>query len=149
MVLTVLYALLCANNPSTHPFITEAERNYLQKEIGGAKSETRRAPTPWNSILTSVPVIALVTAGCLGDFGYFVAMIDLPKYMNDVLHMNAQENGIYSSLPYVAYILLSLVSSFCSDRLIASGRISITNARKLFVILCEQLISINFFTQIF
>lgn len=74
---------------------------------------------------------------CLGDWAYFVAMIDLPKYMNDVIHMDAQSNGIYSSLPYIAYVALSLYASFLSDQLIASGRISITNARKLFVILCE------------
>lgn len=141
--------------------ISEQERRYLEKDIGQVSSGTKDSQIPWRSILTSVSVWAVIVSGvskssipvsaptnaqlyyiflqCLGDWAYFVAMIDLPKYLNDVLHLDAQSNGIYSSLPYLAYVMVSLISGYVSDRLIASGRLSVTHARKLNVILCKQL----------
>lgn len=63
-------------------------------------------------------------------------MIDLPKFMADVLHVGIQENGIYSSLPWLVYVLVSFVSGYVSDWLITTNRLGITNTRKLMVIIC-------------
>lgn len=64
-------------------------------------------------------------------------MIDLPKYMNDVLHVSIQENGIYTSVPWAMRIIVSFAGGYVSDWLIATERISISNARKMFVIICK------------
>jgi hypothetical protein len=48
-------------------------------------------PTPWKSIITSMPVWALVIAGAGHDWGAFTLISDLPKYMNDVLHFSVTE----------------------------------------------------------
>lgn len=109
----------------------------LLREIGQLERDDSLPPPPWSAILTSGPVLALNLTGILAAWGFFVAMIDLPKYMSAVLHVNAHENGIYSSMPYVAYIIISLLASYCSDRLIASDTISTTNARKLCEIICK------------
>lgn len=71
----------------------------------------------------------------LGDWVYFVVMIDLPKYMNDVLHVSIKDNGIYSSLPWLFRIVVSFTVGYWSDWLISTGRLSITNTRKLYVFL--------------
>lgn len=92
-------------------------------------------PTPWKAILTSRPVIALMIDMMLGDWTYFVLMIDLPKYMNDVLHVSVKENGVYSSVPWAMRILVSFTSGYWADWLIRSKRLTITNTRKLFVFL--------------
>jgi len=63
-----------------------------------------------------------------------VLLVDLPKYMNDVLHVTAKENGFYTSLPWSMYVVVSLVTSYWSDWLISSKRLSITHTRKLFVV---------------
>lgn len=56
-----------------------------------------------------------------------------PIYLNDVLHVNVEENGLYTALPWGLYILTSLTCGSISDKLISSGRLSITNTRKVFV----------------
>lgn len=52
----------CYNDPESHPFITEKERDYLRSEIRHIKRGSELPPTPWKQIFISVPVIALVTS---------------------------------------------------------------------------------------
>jgi ACS family sodium-dependent inorganic phosphate cotransporter len=60
---------------------------------------------------------------------------DLPKYMADVLKFNVKENGFYSSLPYIAMWVTTMVVSVISDWCITKGYIGITNSRKLYTTL--------------
>lgn len=49
-----------SSNPSTHRFIGDKEKAFLEQELGQWGNGKKRPPTPWRSILTSVPVIALI-----------------------------------------------------------------------------------------
>lgn len=53
----------CTNDPSTHPFISEEERQYLTKEINGAERNTKRSSIPFKAILTSPAVLTLIIGG--------------------------------------------------------------------------------------
>lgn len=52
--------LVCYSNPASHPFISTEERNYLKAELGQIKRHKNLPSTPWKSVLTSVPVLALI-----------------------------------------------------------------------------------------
>lgn len=67
--------------------------------------------------------------------GYFTVVTDLPKYMSDVLKFNVKENGFYSSLPYVAMWITTMVFSVISDYCISRKILGITNSRKLYTTL--------------
>lgn len=127
-----LQTLLCYNDPESHPFIKEEEKEYLRKEMGSLQRDKTLPPTPWRAILTSVPLWALVCAQIGHDWGFFIMVTDLPKYMSDVLHFAIKENGLYSSLPYIAMWIVSITTGFLSDWLITGKFINITNARKVF-----------------
>lgn len=66
-------------------------------------------------------------------------MIKLPKYMNDVVHMSLQENGVYSSVPYLCWMLSAFAFGSLGDWLIATKRLTVTNARKLFIVLGNKI----------
>lgn len=89
-------------------------------------------PTPWKSIITSVPMIALVCAQIGHDWGFYVMVSDLPKYMSDVLRFSIKDNGLYSSLPYLFMWGVSVSTGFLSDFLIVRNVVTITGARKIF-----------------
>lgn len=125
-------ALICTNNPETHPFISEREKNYLQRELGQLKRRTDLPPTPWRAILTSVPMIALIVAQIGHNWGLFIVITDLPKYMNDVLRFSIKKNGLYTALPYLCLWIVGISSGFLSDYLIKRNHLSITFSRKLF-----------------
>lgn len=58
--------------------------------------------------------------------------------MNDVLHVSIRDNGIYTSIPWLVRALVAFTSGYWSDWLVSTGRVSITNARKLFVVVCKN-----------
>lgn len=88
-------------------------------------------PTPWRAIMTNMPMIALICAQIGHDWGFYIMVTDLPKYMSDVMQFSIKANGLYSSLPYIMMWILSISSGFLGDWLITRGIVNITNTRKL------------------
>ncbi|XP_063699068.1 putative inorganic phosphate cotransporter isoform X2 [Culicoides brevitarsis] len=128
----ILFTLLCYSDPGSHPFIKDREKEYLNKELGQLTRDKTLPPTPWMAIITNGPMLALIAAQIGHDWGFFIMVTDLPKYMSDVLHFSIKENGLYSSLPYMMMWLVSVTSGILGDWLIKTGRIGITASRKLF-----------------
>lgn len=58
----ICFQFLCYKDPKSYPFITEKEKEYLLKELKKLERDKTLPSTPWKSILTSVPMIALVVA---------------------------------------------------------------------------------------
>lgn len=83
-------------------------------------------------IFTSAPMIALVCAQIGHDWGFFIMVTDLPKYMSDVLHFSIKSNALYSSMPYMAMWIVSITTGILGDWLIKAGYLGITFSRKLF-----------------
>lgn len=122
---------LIYDSPSQHPRISMEERNYIEESIG-TTATTEHLPVPWKSILTSVPVWAIVvTHGC-SVFGYFTVVNQLPTYMKYILNFNIKENGMLSSLPYLGKYIFALATSSLADYLRRTNKLSVTAIRKIF-----------------
>lgn len=124
--------LICYSNPEDHPFIKDEEREYLRSEMGQLKRNKNLPPTPWIAILTSVPMMALVCAQIGHDWGFYIMVTDLPKYMADVLKVSIKDNGLYSSMPFFVMWIVSVSTGWLSDFLITRKCLTITAARKVF-----------------
>ncbi|XP_043464844.1 putative inorganic phosphate cotransporter isoform X4 [Leptopilina heterotoma] len=125
-----VWVLICYNNPSEHPFISERELKYLQDRLS-AHTHKKPPPVPWKHLLTSVPVWALIAAQIGHDWGFFTMVTDLPKYMSDVMKYSIKSNGYLSSLPYLCMWFCSIITSWIADWMITSDLMSRTNVRKL------------------
>ncbi|KAK4874858.1 hypothetical protein RN001_014218 [Aquatica leii] len=126
----VIWTLLCYSDPDSHPFISDKEKEFLDKELASVSNENK--DIPWKAIWTSVPLWALVAAQIGHDWGFFTMVTDLPKYMKDVLKFRIDENGLWSSLPYVVMWLVSVGCGWLCDWLIKKNYMHITFARKFF-----------------
>lgn len=126
----LLWLITCYNNPDTHPFISEKERNFLRDRLH-AHIHKKPPSVPWRHLLRSVPVWALIVAQIGHDWGFFTLINDLPKYMSNVLKYSIKSNGLLSALPYLTMWLCSVVTSCLADWMITSGFMSRTNVRKL------------------
>ncbi|XP_030383667.1 putative inorganic phosphate cotransporter [Scaptodrosophila lebanonensis] len=127
----LIFCVLCFSDPSSHPFIKPTEREYLMKEIGNIDRHKNLPPTPWKAILTNLPMFALVSAQIGHDWGFYIMVTDLPKYMSDVMQFSITANGLYSSLPYVMMWIVSIGSGFVGDYLITRKIMNTTNTRKV------------------
>jgi ACS family sodium-dependent inorganic phosphate cotransporter len=126
----LLWIFLCYNNPREHPFISEEEAKYLDERMS-EHTHKKPPPVPWRHILRSAPLWALIAAQIGHDWGFFTMVTDLPKYMSSVLKFSIQDNGYYSSLPYLCMWFCSVLTSWGADWLIIRGYLSTTNVRKL------------------
>lgn len=73
----------------------------------------------------------------LYSWSFYIINNDLPKYLNDVLHVSIEENSIYSSVPKVLSVIISTGSGFVCDLMLNKLNYNRTNIRKAFVVLSE------------
>ncbi|XP_015917212.2 putative inorganic phosphate cotransporter [Parasteatoda tepidariorum] len=125
-----LWVIFIYESPNVHPTITEEEIEKF-KDVSSAKDKGKQN-VPWKSILTSLPVWALMFA-CIGNnFGYIMLMTQIPTYLNSILHFNIKASGALSALPYVSQTVGAWIASFVADKLRSTGKLRITLIRKVF-----------------
>ena len=96
---------------------------------------------PWGSLLTSLPLWAIVVAHTSYTWGFFTMMTQLPSYMDEVLHFNLKNSAVISSLPYLAFTLVAFTSGFLADWIFKKNFLTITQIRKYFnnfALLCQM-----------
>ncbi|XP_016944953.2 putative inorganic phosphate cotransporter [Drosophila suzukii] len=125
----IIFTLLCFSSPYSHPFIKPKEREYLSTEI--PPQDKNKPRTPFKAIFTNIPMWALISAQIGHDWGFYIMVSYLPKYMADVLRFSIKSNGLYSSLPYVTMWVMSLLSGCVADQMIKRNCMNTTNTRKL------------------
>ncbi|XP_075225441.1 putative inorganic phosphate cotransporter isoform X2 [Lycorma delicatula] len=134
LVWFLVWQFTCYSDPASHPFISEAEKNFLlSQSVGQLKKREDLPPTPWKSILTSVPLWGLIIAQIGHDWGLFTIITDLPKYMKSVMHFSIAQNGFLSAAPYLVMWIAALISGWIVDWLINVKQYSVTFVRKLFI----------------
>lgn len=75
----------------------------------------------------------------LYSWAFSVINTDFSKYINDVLHVPIQMNAIYSSVPRIASVFVSIFTGFISDWMHEKRDVSLTTIRKTFAALCNNL----------
>lgn len=58
----IFQALLCFNDPESHPCISQKELDYLKTELGRLKRAENLPATPWKDIIGSPPMLAIIIA---------------------------------------------------------------------------------------
>lgn len=128
----ILWHFLVYSTPSQNPLISETEKQFILQNAGRSKDESL-PPTPWRSILTSVPLWGLIIAQIGHDWGLFTIITDLPKYMKSVMHFSITQNGLLSAAPYLVMWVVAIISGWIVDWMVGPRGINITFVRKLFV----------------
>ncbi|EFA07863.1 putative inorganic phosphate cotransporter [Tribolium castaneum] len=128
---TVLWGLLGADSPSKHGGISKEEREYIEGENVGSE-EKKVLKTPWKSIATSWPFIAVLVAHSGQNWGFWTLLTETPSYLSEIMKKDIKDNSLLSALPYLVLWILSFVFSPLADYLIVHKYLSIGNVRKVF-----------------
>ena len=133
----VVWQLLIASTPESHPTITEAERAYLQAtvkedaDVVTDKVEVTKSPSPpWLNFFTTPCAWALYLNHFAAGWGAYTLMTYLPKYMKEVLDFDMQKAGAIAVLPYILQWLAFFASGVVADHLIAT-KLSVRSTRLL------------------
>ncbi|XP_050326869.1 putative inorganic phosphate cotransporter [Bactrocera neohumeralis] len=133
----LVWLLWSADAPHQSKLITPKERNYIESELAVISKRDNNAtsaklPTPWLSILTSLPFWVLLLCNCAYNWGYWTMMTQIPSYIKNVFDKDIQSNALLSALPYTANLVFGLC--FCAlGQVLLSRKVLSTNAsRKIF-----------------
>ncbi|XP_034239075.1 vesicular glutamate transporter 1 [Thrips palmi] len=130
LVWYAFWLYIVKENPADDPHISRGELRYLQKTLASVP-DAKMASQPWGSFLTSAPVWAIVAAHFSENWGFYTLLTQLPTFMRDVLHVQIEQSGVLSALPYVCMSVILQAAGHFADWLRA-GRMSTTAVRKLF-----------------
>ncbi|XP_030754300.1 sialin-like [Sitophilus oryzae] len=128
----VLFLLTAFSYPSTHPFITDKEKEYLQKNIPKKGGSFK---VPWLDILRSCPVLAFMAAQFGHDYVLYAMNTDMPKFVKDYLKMNIRSNGIASAMPFVFCWISAIGCGFFVDSITNRELMSLLAMRKMMTII--------------
>ncbi|CAC5356926.1 SLC17A5 [Mytilus coruscus] len=126
----VAWFVLVRDTPSDHPWISEAERDYINNSI--EYDNTKRSSTvPWIEIAKSPAVIACITAHVCNNWINYTLLTSLPAFMKAVLKFNIKSNGVLSALPYVCQAVSGLGVGLFADLMRSKQLLSTTGTRRL------------------
>lgn len=131
LVWFVLWAFFVFDSPNTHPRISERERLYITSSLKNELS-TAVEHIPWCSIVSSVPLWAIVVAHFSYNWTFYTLLTLLPTYMKDILGFSIQQNGFLSALPYLGCGVLAVLSGQVADYLRETCLIRTVVVRKCF-----------------
>lgn len=127
----LLWALFTSNTPADSHWASAREVCMIEADLGDQKPTLARR-TPWLKIFTSLPVLGVVMAHFGTHWLQYVLVSELPTYLGTVLHYDINDNGLYSSLPYLGAIGSGALSGILADFLRSRQLMSATHVRKLF-----------------
>ncbi|XP_016838631.1 putative inorganic phosphate cotransporter [Nasonia vitripennis] len=121
-----------ADHPSEHPRINPKEALYINNSLGNLDKavDAEKPKVPWLSIITSVPMWALIIVHCGHNWGFYTLLTEMPSYMKSVLKFDITQSGGISALPYLAMWLLGFPISYLSDFALRKG-LTIVAVRKI------------------
>ncbi|KAF2903418.1 hypothetical protein ILUMI_02771 [Ignelater luminosus] len=122
------FLVMCFSKPSSHPFITDKEKQMLNNEFG----VTQRFRTPWKTMLKDSAVWALIGAQFGHDWITYLVEVDMPKYFKNVLKMNVADNALITSVPFAAMWFCSNLTGYLSDYIINKHNIKIVTMRIIY-----------------
>ncbi|XP_055919109.1 putative inorganic phosphate cotransporter [Eupeodes corollae] len=113
VVFCTIWIIFAENCPADARFITSEERKYIISAQEGVESKTKqRIPVPWKAILTSGPYISLLVVQSSQGWSSSIMQTQIPAYLHGVLNMDIKSNALFSTLPYIAMLIMSLVFLF-------------------------------------
>ncbi|XP_030762119.1 putative inorganic phosphate cotransporter [Sitophilus oryzae] len=127
----ILMVFFGYDSPGVHPTISAQEKKFIEGSLGKSE-DNKHDKTPWKKILTSRHVWALLLAQTGNNYCFWTLVMQIPTYMNYVMHFNMKKNSLLSSLPYLALWVLSNVFGVISDAVVNRGIVKRGAARKLF-----------------
>ena len=129
------WVILVTDNPAQSKLTSQAERSLLAEEIPASSVRPALRDIPVKDLVTSGPVLAMVTANVGVIWATVHTSLLLPQYLNDVMQLPIHHNSLVSTLPFIGCFVVGLLSPLVSSWLLGVG-LSKTAARKVCSSVC-------------
>ncbi|XP_042231813.1 sialin-like [Homarus americanus] len=130
LVWSIPWFILVRDRPEEHPNISRSELRYIKTHTSSIKT-TGVVKVPWVKIMTSPAAWATNVANMGSSYTMLTMVAGIPSYLSDVEHMDVENNGLLSSLPYVAMVICTFCWAAFTDRLLKADVVSTLTVRRL------------------
>ncbi|MFS2223060.1 MFS transporter [Pantoea sp. B65] len=129
----IAWYFIYAENPEDHKKISALEVSHIRNGQIQKHGDKSVLPMKWYKLLRYRNIWAM----CLGFFtinytSYFF-ITWLPTYLVQEKGMDFIKMGMVAALPLLSGMVIEVVAGWASDRVVHSGRLSLTATRKLFL----------------
>uniref|UniRef100_T1KC99 Major facilitator superfamily (MFS) profile domain-containing protein n=2 Tax=Tetranychus urticae TaxID=32264 RepID=T1KC99_TETUR len=131
LVISMIWLLTVYDDPETHPRISDEERELIL-ENRLTNSGDSNISLPWRHVLASAPIWALIISNFALSWTETIIGGQIPSFLDSVLDLPIEQNGLFTALPYLAALFSSNLISWVSDKLRSNGKFSTTALRKFF-----------------
>ncbi|XP_071559510.1 putative inorganic phosphate cotransporter [Temnothorax nylanderi] len=131
LIWCTLWWLMIADSPEEQTrFITQEEKSYIVTSLGGHKKNIPKR-VPWLQVFRSKPFMAILIAHFCSNFGWYMLLIELPTFMNQILKFDMSSNAGLSSIPFLGMWLFTMILSKLLAILQEKRLITVTISRKI------------------
>ncbi|XP_012223900.1 putative inorganic phosphate cotransporter [Linepithema humile] len=124
--------LMIADSPEEQTkLISQKEKNYIITSLGGYDKKNVSKTVPWGQVFRSKPFLAILIAHFCSNFGWYMLLIELPTFMNQILKFDISSNAALSSIPFLCMWLFTIILSKILSILQERDLITVTTSRKI------------------
>ncbi|XP_015785235.1 sialin [Tetranychus urticae] len=131
LIIAVIWLFTVYDDPESHPRISDEEKQeILENRLTNAGDSN--ISMPWRHVLSSAPIWALIISNFAWGWLESIISGQVPSFLDSVLDLPIEQNGLFAALPYLASIFSSNIISWISDKLRSNGKYSTSAMRKFF-----------------
>ena len=124
----LLWSVMAYDSIEKHPWIGDSEKEFLNSCRAPIDE---KKPVPWKAILRSKPVIAVAAGHLASNWGNYQLNSLLPTYLATVLQFDIKDNGVISSLPFIAQSIICFLGGYLTDAILQRELCQTLTIRKI------------------
>lgn len=130
----VVWQFSFTDSPADHPRVNAVELAHIE---GGktARKTLRTARPEWRRLLAHRNIQAMCIGFFMINYNSYFFITWLPTYLMKERGLSVLEMGWMASLPLLVSIVVEIFAGWASDRVFASGKLTLTATRKLFLVI--------------
>lgn len=138
IVWCVVWHVVFRDSPADHPRVNAAELAHIRDDqpvdVRDEVRDAARNTVPWRRLFAHRNIWAMCIGFFMINYNSYFFITWLPTYLVKERGMGLMEMGVMASLPLLISMFVEVLAGWASDRVYASGRLSLTATRKLFLI---------------
>ncbi|MGU7768751.1 MFS transporter [Burkholderia sp. MR1-5-21] len=131
----VVWLAVFRDSPAQHPRVNPAELAHIRNGLPEPGAQTDAPRVPWYRLLAHRNICAMCIGFFMINYNSYFFITWLPTYLVKERGMGLMEMGFMASLPLFVSMFVELLAGWASDRVYASGKLSLTATRKLFLVI--------------
>jgi Sugar phosphate permease len=136
LIWCVVWVFVFRDSPADHKRVNAAELAHIRDGEAVSRSDSvgAAADVPWHRLFAHRNIWAMCIGFFMINYNSYFFITWLPTYLVKERGMSLMEMGFMASLPLVLSMIVEVFAGWASDRVYASGKLSLTATRKLFLV---------------